>query len=132
MARYLNVDQVVPEEQIIEISGRRFDVSKVSARKTTELIRVGSWSMSNEIKDDPSKRYEAYVAEMTALIEVLGEDQNGDPAEFDWIIDNVSNAQFQAIVSFITECIGGEQEEVAEGETPANFTGTKKSRRTKK
>lgn len=131
MAKYLNLDKIVPEEQILEIAGRRFDISQVPARKTTELIRVGAWATSDEIKNDPSKKYEAYEKEMQALLDVLGEDQDGNPAEFDWVMDNVTNAQFAAILGFVAECIRGENNEVADGETPANFTLSRAPRRTK-
>lgn len=129
MARYLNIDKIVPDEQIIEIKGRKFDISQVPSRKTTELIRVGSKSSSPEVANDPSKRYDVYVEEMTALLDVLGEDQNGDPVTFDWVMDNVTNAQFNAIVGFVAECIRGDDDEVAEGETPANFTNRKERRK---
>ena len=112
MAKYLNLDKIVPEEQILEIAGRRFDISQVPARKTTELIRVGAWATSDEIKNDPSKKYEAYEKEMQALLDVLGEDQDGNPAEFDWVMDNVTNAQFTAILDFVAECIRVETCEV--------------------
>lgn len=129
MARYLNIDKIVPDEQIIEIKGRKFDISQVPSRKTTELIRVGSKSSSPAVANDPSKRYDVYVEEMTALLDVLGEDQNGDPVTFDWVMDNVTNAQFNAIVSFVADCIRGDDNEVAEGETPANFTNRKERRK---
>lgn len=129
MARYLNIDKIVPDEQIIEIKGRKFDISQVPSRKTTELIRVGSKSSSPEMANDPSKRYDVYVEEMTALLDVLGEDQNGEPVTFDWVMDNVTNAQFNAIVGFVAECIRGGDDEVAEGETPANFTNRKERRK---
>lgn len=131
MAKYLNLDKIVPEEQILEIAGRRFDISQVPARKTTELIRVGAWATSDEIKNDPSKKYEAYKKEMQALLDVLGEDQDGNPAEFNWVMDNVINAQFAAILDFVAECIRGENNEVSDGETPANFTQSRAQRRTK-
>lgn len=129
MAKYLNIDKIVPDEQIIEIGGRQFDISTVSARKTTELIRVGAWAMSDEIAKDPSRKYETYEKEMQALLDVLGVDQNGEPATFDWIVDNVTNAQFSAILEFVGECIRGDEGEVAEGETPANFTMNRVQRR---
>lgn len=133
MAKYLNLDKIVPEEQILEIGGRRFDISQVPARKTTELIRVGAWATSDEIKNDPSMKYEAYEKEMKALLDVLGDDQNGKPADFDWIVDNVTNAQFTAILSFIGECIRGDKDStVADGETPANFTPNRAQRRAAK
>ena len=133
MAKYLNLDKIVPEEQILEIGGRRFDISQVPARKTTELIRVGAWATSDEIKNDPSMKYEAYEKEMKALLDVLGDDQNGEPAEFDWIVDNVTNAQFTAILGFIGECIRGDNgNAVADGETPANFTLNRAQRRAMK
>lgn len=131
MAKYLNLDKIVPEEQILEIAGRRFDISQVPARKTTELIRVGAWATSDEIKNNPSKKYEAYEKEMQALLDVLGEDQDGNPAEFNWVMDNVTNAQFAAILDFVAECIRGENNEVADGETPANFTPSRAQRRAK-
>lgn len=132
MAKYLNLDKIVPEEQILEIAGRRFDISQVPARKTTELIRIGAWSTSDEVKNDPSMKYEAYEKEMKALLDVLGNDQNGEPADFDWVMDNVTNAQFTAILEFIGECIRGDNSEVADGETPANFTPNRAQRRAMK
>ena len=125
--KYLNLDAIVPDEQILEIGGHRFDISLVPARKTTELIRIGAWAMSPEVASDPSKKYDVYVQEMQALLDVLGEDQNGEPATFDWVMDNVTNAQFAAILEFVTDCISGKtNDEVASGETPANFTGKPK------
>lgn len=122
--KYLNIDAIVPDEQVIEIGGRRFDISRVPARKTTELIRVGAWANSPEVVADASKKYDVYVQEMQALLDVLGEDQNGEPATFDWVMDNVTNAQFVAILGFVTDCISGKTNDtVASGETPANFTG---------
>ena len=122
--KYLNLDAIVPDEQILEIGGRRFDISLVPARKTTELIRIGAWAMSPEVASDPSKKYDVYVQEMQALLDVLGEDQNGESVTFDWVMDNVTNAQFAAILEFVTDCISGKTNgEVASGETPANFTG---------
>lgn len=132
MAKYLNLDKIVPEEQILEIAGRQFDISQVPARKTTELIRIGAWATSDEIKNDPSKKYEAYEKEMKALLDVLGNDQNGEPADFDWVMDNVTNAQFSVILDFIAECIRGDNSEVADGETPANFTPNRAQRRAMK
>ena len=120
MARYLNIDKIVPDEQVIEIRGRRFDISMVPARKTAELIKVGAWANSHEVKGKPDMGYEVYRREMEALIDILGKDQNGEAATFDWVMDNVSASQFQAIVSFVTDSISGN--EVADGETPANFT----------
>ena len=125
--KYLNLDAIVPDEQVLEIGGRRFDISTVPARKTTELIRIGAWATSKEVVSDPSKEYDVYVQEMQALLNVLGEDQNGEPATFDWVMDNVTNAQFAAILEFVTDCISGKtNDEVASGETPANFTGKPK------
>lgn len=130
MTKYLNIDEIVPDEQIIEIKGRKFDISAVPARKTTELIRVGSWATSPEIANDPSRKYESYVKETEALLDVLGCDQDGKPATFDWVQDNVTNAQFQAILEFITECIQGVGDgDVAPGEQPANFTPNRAQRR---
>ena len=128
--RYLNFDKVIPDEQILEIKGRRFDLSKTPARKTTELLKVGSWASSDEIKNDQSRNYEAYIKEMESLVEVLGEDQDGKAATLDWIIDNVSMFQFNKIVDFIGSCMRGE-DEVAEGEVQANFTPVAKSKQTK-
>ena len=125
--KYLNLDAIVPDEQILEIGGRRFDISLVPARKTTELIRIGAWAMSPEVASDSSKKYDVYVQEMQALLDVLGEDQNGESVTFDWVMDNVTNAQFAAILEFVTDCISGKtNNEVASGETPANFTGKPK------
>lgn len=133
MAKYLNLDKIVPEEQILEIGGRRFDISQVPARKTTELIRIGSWSTSDEVKNDPTMKYEAYEKELRALLDILGEDQNGESVDFDWVMDNVTNAQFHAILDFIGECIRGDDSEaVADGETPANFTPNRAQRRATK
>lgn len=132
MAKYLNLDKIVPEEQILEIAGRQFDISQVPARKTTELIRIGAWAISDEIKNDPSKKYEAYEKEMKALLDILGNDQNGEPADFDWVMDNVTNAQFSAILDFVAECIRGDNSEAADGETPANFTPNRAQRRAMK
>jgi len=129
MAKYLNINEIVPDEMILEISGRRFDISQVPARKTTELIRVGAWAMSDEIKSDKSRGYEAYTQEMQALLDVLGKDQDGEEATFDWVVDNVTNAQFSAIMDFVAECIQGDKGGVAEGETPANFTPNRATRR---
>lgn len=120
MARYLNIDKIVPDEQVIEIRGRRFDISMVPARKTAELIKVGAWANSPEVKGKPDMGYEVYRREMEALIDILGKDQDGEAATFDWVMDNVSASQFQAIVGFVTDSISGN--EVADGETPANFT----------
>lgn len=121
--KYLNIDAIVPEEQILEIGGRQFDISRVSARKTTELIRVGAWANSVKVASDASKKYDVYVKEMQALLDVLGKDQNGEPATFDWVMDHVTNAQFAAILEFVTDCISNKKSgEVASGETPANFT----------
>jgi len=131
MAKYLNIDKIVPEEQILEIAGRKFDISQVPARKTTELIRTGAWASSPEIKSDPSKGYEAYKGEMQALLDVLGEDEDGVVADFDWVVDHISNAQFSAIIEFVGECIRGDNK-VADGETPANFTPNRAVRRAAK
>lgn len=125
--KYLNIDAIVPDEQILEIGGRRFDISQVPARKTTELIRIGAWAQSPEVVNDASKKYDVYVQEMQALLDVLGNDQDGQPVTFDWVMDNVTNAQFSAILEFVTDCISGKNnDDVASGETPANFTGKPK------
>lgn len=118
--RYLNIDELVPDEQLLTIAGRVFDVSKTPARQTTELLKVASWASSPEIKGDPSRNYEAYTEEMQALVSVLGNDQDGEPATFEWVVDNVNNAQLQAIIEFIGECLRGD--EVAAGEVEGNFT----------
>ena len=69
---------------------------------------------------------------MKALLDVLGNDQNGEPADFDWVMDNVTNAQFSAILDFVAECIRGDNGEVADGEAPANFTPNRAQRRAMK
>lgn len=127
--KYLNIDQIVPDEQVLEIGGRKFNLANTPARKTTELLRIGSWAQSSEVKSDPSRTYEAYEKELAALVDVLGTDQEGEPATFEWVIDNVSNAQLSAIIEFVSECLSGSDKEVAEGETPANFTPNREQRR---
>lgn len=124
---YLNLNQLTPEPQILEIGERKFDISKASSRTTSRLLQVGSENA--KFKGDDSKQYDVYVAEMEALVAVLGNDQDGNPATLEWVLENTSNAQFQAVIKFITSCLSGKEETVAEGETPANFTPNREMRR---
>lgn len=120
--KYLNLDALVPDDQILEIGGRAFNIAKTPARYTTELLKVGSWASSPEVKDDPSRSYEAYEKELSALVKVLGKDQNGEPVDLDWVVSHVNNAQLAAIIEFVGDCLRGGDDQVAEGEVPANFT----------
>lgn len=128
--KYMNIDKLVPDPQILEIAGREFDISKSSARTTSTLLKVGSDNAS--AKGDPSKSYEVYMAEMGALIGALGEDQHGETASLEWVLDNVNTAQFKTIVEFIGDCLSGAEETVPEGEVPANFTPNRAQKRAKK
>lgn len=127
--KFLNIDEIVPDSQILSIKGREFDISKTPAKYTAELLKVGSWAASSEVKGDPSMVFEAYQTELKALVAVLGKDQEGNTVTLEWLNNNVNVAQLTAIVDFVGECLGGESKQVAPGETPADFTQNRAQRR---